>query len=48
MRVLDRVEIMVRLKEKIYEARKSSDTNLVNRLEALLEEIMSDPVAKAI
>ncbi len=48
MKVLDRVEIMVRLKEKIYEARKAADMQLVTRLESLLDDIMQNPAAKAI
>jgi hypothetical protein len=42
MKVLDKLEVMVRLKEKIYEARRTSDTQLVARLETLLEDIMAN------
>ena len=45
MKVLDKVEVMVRLKEKIYEAKKSSDTELVMRLETLLEDILKNTKA---
>lgn len=48
MRVLDKVEIMVRLKEKIYEAKKSSDAELVNRLELLLDEVFGNPTVRAL
>lgn len=45
MKVLDRLEVVIRLKEKIYEAKKSSDTQLVTRLETLLEDIMKNTKA---
>ena len=45
MKVLDKLEVMVRLKEKIYEAKRSSDTQLVTRLEALLEDILKNTKA---
>lgn len=48
MKVLDRVEIMVRLKEKIYEARKTSDHQLVQRLEFLLDDVMQNSHSRAI
>lgn len=43
MKVLDTVEVVVRLKEKIQEAKKSSDNSVVNRLENLLDEIIRNP-----
>lgn len=45
MKVLDKVEVMVRLKEKIYEARKTSDMQLVTRLETLLDDILKNTKA---
>lgn len=48
MRVLDKVDIMVRLKEKIYEAKLTADTELVNRLELLLDEVMQNPAMVAV
>jgi len=45
MKVLDKLEVMVRLKEKIYEAKRSSDTQLVTRLETLLEDILKNTKA---
>ena len=45
MKVLDKLEVMVRLKEKIYEARKSSDTQLATRLETLLDDILKNTKA---
>lgn len=45
MKVLDKLEVMVRLKEKIYEARKSSDKQLVMRLETLLDDILKNTKA---
>ena len=45
MKVLDKLEVMVRLKEKIYEAKRTSDTQLVTRLETLLEDILKNTKA---
>ena len=42
MKVLDKLEVMVRLKEKIYEAKRNSDSQLVVRLEVLLDDIMAN------
>ena len=39
--VMDKVDIIVKLKERISETR-SSDTALANQLEGLLESIMKD------
>ncbi len=43
MKVLDTVEVIVRLKEKIADAKTKSNNSLVHRLEALLEEVLRDP-----
>jgi len=40
MRLLSRMDIMVKLKEKIMAAKQSRDQELVSRLETLLEDVM--------
>jgi len=40
MKLLSRVDIMVKLKEKIMEAKQSRDKELVSRLETLLNDVM--------
>ncbi len=45
MKVLDKLEVVIRLKEKIYEAKQSSDVQLAKRLEVLLEDIMKNTKA---
>lgn len=46
MKVLDSVEVMVKLKEKIEIAKRNSDNSLVERLEKLLTEVLNDPRKK--
>jgi len=43
MKVLETVEVVVRLKEKIAEAKAKSNNTLVDRLETLLDEVISNP-----
>ncbi len=42
MKFMDRVELVVRLKEKIYEA-KSTNDELASQLQKLLDQILTKP-----